>query len=198
MITYPNTEYEYARTRLLDTVVLHNSQPVYVRDVGIFRDSNIPMAAITDIYKGTESQVQMSSLDLSPIQLGYVNYKGSLNYVTRVPVRGDYRQGLRHSNMGSTCGIPVERIPWKVVYHTIMGQYPSLDNVMKDLSKKGPQAWHRDWGVEKNHDLIYKGEEVAGFIDVSKGNIPVLHKEYDFLEEFLLEAVEESRSKHAK
>lgn len=193
MIIYTNDEVEYAETRLVDTVVLCNSIPVKILG---FLHSKTPQVVVSDIRTSIETSVPMSSIDLSPIPLGYINYKGRLNYVARVPVRGDYRQGLRYSNMTSICGIDVREIPWQVICNTITNQYPTIDNVVAFMQKKGPQAWHRDWGIENNFDLIYKGLEVAGSVDVNKGNLLSLHSDYEFLQESLVEAIEEARSNH--
>lgn len=91
-ILYDSTD--YAQSRLMDTVVRVNGNPVIV--VGI---ADLAHIEVQTLIKSRRKTVTMQDLDLEPVELGYVNYNGCAIYASRKPKRQDWRQGLRYENM---------------------------------------------------------------------------------------------------
>src|ERR1700754_2631417 len=97
-------DYVYAQTRIQGTVlrVLATGEPVYVVQVsGDGRCACVPI----DLDWGDRNNniyLQVDELDMHPVPLGYVNCAGEATYLMRVPMRRDWKQGLRQENCWSS------------------------------------------------------------------------------------------------
>lgn len=175
-------DHEYANSRLTETVVKLEDEPVYVYAVkrGMLVDY-APIREINNIKK-----CQVDDLDLKPVKLGYLNHVRGLNYLMRMPKRNDWRQGLRFGNF-TGLGFDVRHLRYEDLYDVIKGNYQSFEQAIKALKSKAVrgQAWSRDWAIVENDCLAYKGRPVGALIDGK----PVLTTENLYLREALEEVL---------
>lgn len=176
-------DYEYANSRLTETIVRLKGEPVFIHRVG--------PGMITSYNKlngegGIES-CMASDLDLRPVTLGYCNYNKFACYLTRVPMRRDWRQGLRRGNFLSLTGAPAERIPYESLRQVIMNDYPTFKAALEAVKKIKSMAWHRHWAVDCHGQLLHKGAERP--VGTIRDGVPELASKYFYLAEALKEAL---------
>lgn len=162
-------DYHYAHTRLQDSLVRYAG--TIVRVIGVGERGITRFRYIKD---NSEDEVHLDLLDTSPMPLGYVN-GGRPTYLTRIPKRRDWRQGLRENTMSfnvfDTHGV-------EAFIKTVNGVYPTFEEVVEE--RLG--AWCREWALIGSA-VHYKGRAVGRLVD---GEIKLLE---DF--RYLSEALEE-------
>lgn len=176
-------DWEYAGTRLHETVVRWGDKPIYVEAVGA-------AGAISRLLGSDKMElIPLDDLNLKPVSLGYINYHRVASYVVRVPKRRDWRQGMRHGNIRSISGLPAQEIPLDKMVDTISGKYPSYRFCLEGVNRNYQSlAWHRHWAVVKpirpgNLTICYKGEAVGSVIEGQ----PMLDEKHQYLKEYLKE-----------
>lgn len=180
-------DYRYANTRLTETIIFQGDRAVYCREVtDDGRASVIPLRDMGD--GGPRVVVPLAELDVKPRRLGYVNYEGSVCYVMRVPKRRDYRQGLRGNTMSSMGPLHVHDIPLHRLSDMLEGQYPSFEQALENCKqdRNNACAWHREWAVLRDGNLLHKGESIVGKV---VENQPMLSEEYQWLQESLRDSL---------
>jgi hypothetical protein len=177
-------DYRYAMSRLEGTIVTlsKGNIPVIVNAI-----DGAGRCSITKIDDGLKTVADLADLDLKPVKLGFVNYRGKAVFVARIPKRGDYRQGLRRENSTSFNGLGYP--PTSAMSNAIQNQYPSFDTAFKTSSKGDAYscAWHRHWGIAGGSRLIYKGYGVVGSIHKDKSF--TLNGNFSHLKEYLSEVL---------
>lgn len=179
-------DYEYANTRLAETIVRLGEDPVFIHAVE--KGMRVMLSRLDQMDEGVPQYADFVELNLHPVKLGYVNVRGGCDYITRYPMRRDWRQGLRRGNFGSLGGVldPM-RINYKDLDKCIRGQYPTFEKV---LAAKSSAAWHREWAVKKLPGeapvLWYKGQKEVGTIE---DGVPVLSERFIYLREALQESL---------
>ena len=127
MLTYE--EPGYAADRLTGTIVRHNEKAVKVGMV-----AGADAVEIVYVVANKRSLCPLKELDITPVPLGFCNYNGNVTYLSRCPVRQDWKQGLRSKTLRSSSpNWHVDEIPFKVIGTTIEGTFPSLDDSIKHL-----------------------------------------------------------------
>jgi hypothetical protein len=177
-------DYVYADTRLRDSIVMHKGVPVYVN--GVLGDGSC------DVYplkggRGKSYMAKLDELDVKPVKLGYINFKGRSCYVMRMPKRRDWKQGLRGANITSI-GIDtdIHSIPMDEWERVILGNYPSFQSCVRGVSSTAvSMAWNRRWCVKQDLSLWYKEEKVGEVVDGK----PLLTQDYQHLNECLRESM---------
>lgn len=181
-------DWSYAKTRLEGTWVKYNKEPVFVERIdGCNSCLVLPMKPNGDY--GIEFVVNMDDLDLCPFNLGYANLGDVALYVSRQPMRRDWKQGLRVENIVvSANGEPTTRyrIRSKGFYDMFMGTYPDFKQALTKSKALGSCAWHKHWAATTGQVLQYKHGEVVGSIVNGK---PVLDKGFEYLKESLQESL---------
>lgn len=176
-------DYEYANSRLTETIVRLNGEPVYIYKV---------MAGMKTDYTTLDNMGEMKrcltgELDLKPVPLGYCNYNKAACYLTRIPMRRDWRQGLRRGNFASLSGTNADRIPYEALRQCILGDYPSFEGAVEAVKKLSSIAWHRHWAIDNKGQVLYKGgTHPVGVLD--NGQV-VLASKYHYLKEALKESL---------
>lgn len=175
-------DYQYAASRL-DGTIVRTAEGTVVLVERVHEDgvcSCIDLASDLRLYR------PLNSLNLKPVPLGFVNHRNKVHYVTRVPRRGDYRQGLRKENSQVLVG---NYPPFHVIVNTITNQFPSFDNAIALSSKYADNscAWHRHWAVRNGKTLLYKGFGQVG--EIGKDRSFKLQKEFEYLKEYLMECL---------
>lgn len=175
---------EYARSRIEETLVRLDGEPVYVHQV-----TQELIARVTHPlrFDGVVSDVKLGDLTLESPKLGWVNTEGGAAYVSRIPKREDWRQGVRRNNLTTLTGRDIRGLDTRDIARCIKGTYPRLQDVVK---QRGLVAWSREWAVE-NGLLHYKHYGVVGKLG---GNVATLSGKYHYLYESLMEASDENNS----
>lgn len=183
-------DYGYAQTRIEGTMVrlLGSGEPVYVQRV---LDSGMCYLHMIDDENNATITKHIDDLDMHPVPLGYVNVRGDVVYLARIPMRRDWKQGLRQANSWSSKGL-LDDIPRKSIRHCIIGKYPTFNKACKDVKigvARGRNkiiAWHRHWAIETSDFIQYKNHEIVGKLEKGK---PVLFDRYKYLKEALEESM---------
>jgi hypothetical protein len=171
---------DYADSRLAGTIVrLLNGEPVFVHHVRGGMDALV--STLADLY--TPFNVHAGELNLVPVALGMCNFNEGAHYLSRIPLRRDWKQGLRKENF--TCDtVHVQLIPPTTLRQVILGEYPTLDECIKLCAEKkvGSVAWHRHWAITSKGILRYKNEGPVGIV---RDGALALNEPYRYLQEAL-------------
>lgn len=174
-------DWDYANSRLAGTVVRLDGEPVFVHSinpgmVGV-------LAKLNDLYNSFEADAK--ALDLVPVPLGMCNFREQAHYLSRVPLRRDWKQGLRKENFHSET-VHVQLIPPEILRAVIVGEYPTLEECFAMMAKKKIKsaAWHRHWAITSENELLYKNEGCVGIVE---GKELILDGAYRYLQEALRE-----------
>lgn len=161
MKTYTNIE--YARQRLIETVVKVDGKAAMINDL------TKTTVKYTDYITGKNAIAKIDLMDITPVPLGYCNTMALSTYLVRYPVRQDWRQGLRHKTLKtiSLQGLRIssDMIPWENVFHTINGDYPKFEETIKalhDNKQLKAQAYCRDFAIYQDMSVVYKEQFVIG------------------------------------
>lgn len=170
------SEIEYAKTRLIGSLVRKGDDPIIVNNIS--RGS----VSYTDVASWEDGLLcKYKELNIDPVPLGYCHVDGEAVYVRRIPAR-KYKQGLSDGTMTSNSGMPIS---FQSLIHCIKGIYPAL----KPLSS-GSLAFSRDYARDYKDNLFYKGNWKVGHL--TWDGVHDLLPEFVFLREHLLETLEES------
>lgn len=172
-------DWEYADSRLSDTVVCHNGRPFYVH-----RILQGMVALGIDLVHNKDASVPAIELELTPVKLGYCNFNRKAYYVCRIPSRR-YKQGLRKDNMScrALSGAPA-RLEYSQLTNTIIGVFPDFQKCVANVANLHSMAWHRDWAMDKAGCVYYRGTDIVGHIVEGK---VVLATQFTHLKEALAE-----------
>ena len=171
-------EPDYANSRLNRTVVRLGNIPVYVVNVRDDKQCEI----LHDINK--EEEVALVHLDdLNPLSpaLGYVNSNGRAYYLSRKPLRRDYRQGLRTTQVEVMVGDKNARSV-KLIMRCITGDFPTLQRANEKLiDGTNSIAVSRDVCLKRmaggKINVLYKWNTIG----VYKDKAFVINEKYSFL-----------------
>jgi hypothetical protein len=189
---------QYAKGRLESTIVnTKDGEPIFIRklkEVGFEEDEEdrdedddqpraaapLKMLSIEEIEceclnlkDNLIQSYKLTDLDLSPVNLGYMNtYIGAL-YVHRTPLRG-WKQGLcaetvvvsapEAPNLGGL------NWPYPALYDTIKRNYPSYQEALKQAdASECSIAFSPHFAVDHNEDLFYKGCECGKSLELNEG-----------------------------
>jgi hypothetical protein len=178
-------DYEYASSRLENTIVRLGGEPVMVQRVDM--DGVCMYNLLKDGGDAEFKRVEIDKLDLHPVPLGYVNKGAYCGFLTRIPKRHDWRQGLRKNNSMILRGanISYNGIYGKPLHRCIVGSYPSYKVCVQKIRAGGQHniAWCRDFCLNHDGSVQYKGSFIVGRLDMDDG--VELIKEFQYLQEKL-------------
>lgn len=195
-IDYGN-DYEYAQSRLRDTLVMHNNgYPLLVRIVDC-ETGEVQARKIgheNSFYDSPWEYYSLSDINLKPVKLGYGNKGIRAGFMYRMPVR-HYKQGLNNVNFRST----LSSIPFhhRAVANAIMNKYPKAINCLESImcGEAISRAFSRDFAfINSDHmkaDLLFRNKKVGvGKPSPDGSNINFTLNEKDkFLQEMFEEAI---------
>lgn len=180
---------EYARSRLVGTFVKYKEGLVRVDGVG-GTDVRI-VCGVNDLASGRRKHVLLSSLDLSSPELGYFNIHGGACYITRVPLRRDWRQGLRSNNIycrgshhyGSNGGVLLEL---SCSFNRHLSTFrEACERVLEREAES--TAFSKEFSVHKR-GVVYKERDLIAH---TKEGLIRLTPKYHYLENRLQEVLHE-------
>ena len=146
----------YARSRLTDTVIRHKGEPFHV--VSVFSNRKKIRVVGFLLSNRQELDVPLEECDLTPVPLGYVNFGASSYYTMRMPMRNDWRQGLRYINLVDVNGRQFNGVGYETFVNTIKGEYPSFLQATEEVIEKESRAFHRDFAIKNDGTIVYKGQ----------------------------------------
>lgn len=180
---------EYAQSRLSGTIVRVDKDPIVVN----FCDSTrggIAIGYSRLINPSSQHRVMIKDVDLTPVPLGFANTTKGVSYLTRVPKRSDYRQGLRSSNYTSVFGNDHRMVSASSLYKTIVNKFVCFEQALDEVTNTDiTTAFNREFALIKTEGevkILYKWKGVVGDI---VNNIPALLGEHEYLQESLEEAL---------
>lgn len=188
------TNVDYAHSRLLNTWVRFKGKPVLVESVYRDDESGKIMLAIKDFAADKRHKVDIVDLDLSSMPLGFVNFRGSSIFLYRMPMRNDWRQGIRSSNTGAKSpsgmmgGMNRSRVfASKQFSNSVLGVYPSMEECVEDVVNDEwmSKSFSKHFSVVKQDDrpwLVYKGDKTIAKI-TNKLEKPIFVGAYKHLQE---------------
>lgn len=179
---------EYASRRLSSTLVRKpNGNPFYVMSVS--RVGTETICTGTDPVREVMEDVNLRDIDLTPVPLGFVNFRGQMGYACRRPMRKDWKQGLSQTSL-VVYGFDKRDLNLTQLSNTVLGKYPTLSKSLNYVKtgQKLSMAFSRDFGVinsGKEIELIYRKYPVGKLVDQTL----VLNPDKFFLEQHLSEAM---------
>jgi hypothetical protein len=195
MRTYDTSN--YAQSRLAGTIVRLNKEPITVIEC-FYGDDDDLVANYRFLKNGRVKTSKIIDFDLTPVPLGFCDTRYGASYLTRVPKRSDYRQGLRSSNYMSVNGASAGAITKTNLRRTILGQYRDLDAAMDELenslviSDNFLVPFSRDFAVKYINgtpSLSYKWVNNVGSV---RNSTPMLKPQFQHLQESMEIALNES------
>lgn len=173
---------EYARTRLLSTIVMYKGEPVYIQGI-----SGRGKTEFTYLKDHKADICHVDELDLvGQNKLGYINFEDSSYHIVRKPLRNDWRQGLRVGNIAFTGPQGFYELPRREFRNTILGIYPSFQQAAESvLGGAYKMAFSRNFAVSQGNQLWYK-ERVVGSYD----KLANLQEKFKYLTESLNDIME--------
>lgn len=175
----------YAATRLVGTVVRKGDLPIVVGDV--IEDGGTIKVVYGDLDGPPNTHsCNLDEVNLDPIPLGYANTRGGAIYMTRMPMRKDWKQGLRINNMMSADNYPIGG--FKGLKDAILGKFPSLSTAATAVNggSKDSVAFSRNFAVHKGGNVVFKGRLVVGKVTPDRENV-TLEDKYSWVKEILNE-----------
>lgn len=183
-INYGN-DWEYANSRLSDTIVLKDKIPVYVYRVG--SNGVVEYRTLGDFSK--EGNCSISDLDLTPLALGFLNTSIKTSYLYRVPTR-NWKQGLRLQQIHYVEGSRNKEISVdsQSFINCLLGIYPNLTRCVENIhcEEAIARAFSRTFSLEKGRkeiELVFKDTRVGYFSE--QENRLKLWEKFSFLQESL-------------
>lgn len=178
---------EYARSRLNDTVIMYQGNPFLVQTITRREQGGKLVVVGMLIEREAPMEVFLEDCDIKPVSLGYVNYNKKAFYTMRMPMRRDWKQGLRYLNLIDVDGRQFNGVGYSVFVNTIKNHYPSFQNAVKSLSNCRSMAFHRDFCIDENYNIIYKG--LFTVAKYEEGDIGSFTIQKEWIREALDEAV---------
>lgn len=166
---------DYAKSRLVETIIMKGKEPVMVLAV---QGTDDKIVVVYNSLLGNKDDLKnclLSECDLNPVQLGYVNHKISAHYIMRSPMRRDWRQGLRMLNLVTSDGENPRGVSWSSIANTIVGSFPTFKSAIERLntSERKRIAFHRDFSMARDGVLEYKGLITVGTVNMTNGNVMI-------------------------
>lgn len=165
--------YEYAHSRLVDTIVRKDGKPIYVVSV---REGMV--VTYHEIGVDGEKRCKLEEIDIEPVPLGFFNTPRGAIYASRQPRRDDWRQGLRQTSINLKP--PRVTYRWSVndMAEAIRGVSMDIKDAYKESEKTSRMiAFHRYWAVHNGY--LHHKWNLVGTID--KDGTPTFYDKYAYL-----------------
>ena len=163
-------EFEYAKSRLVGTIVRRRMAGGQLKAVNVeLMEGGEVIHRI--LSNNTQDKCKLAELDISPVPLGYVNLNNKASYLTRKPMRQDWRQGFRNVS-AAFVDYPMhwEDINFKKLSDTIEGIFPTFKQVIGKVVRNpnaevGSMAFSRELAINTKKNLLYKTMHVGDVDD---------------------------------
>lgn len=175
----------YANDRLAGTIVRLGGKAIKIKAISAGGETSFSF-----LVSGRPGVCLLKDIDITPVPLGFVNFRGLAHYLSRCPVRKDWKQGLRTHTMRFSDGLFAEDVPYKQIGCTIEGDYPALKDAITALNQGNvaKMAFCRNFAIDAGKKLYYKAiGEVGELIDL-KDKRYRLNDNHKWIQETLEEA----------
>lgn len=169
---------EYARSRLVGSVISIKNRPCTILSVDYNRE-----LFFTDLVDKEEKFISMDSkeVDLTPIALGYMNFRDGAVYACRIAKRR-WKQGI--DKAGAMLSKPMNRgenwVDSKEFLACYYNEYPAFEDAYTQAKESGVSvAFHKKWAINGHGELFYRGKFV--------GTTLKLKQAYAYLEQMMKE-----------
>lgn len=183
------TDIHYAYNRMERTFFLHRENLVLVTGW-----DDIEHKLRLQKKNGTRYYAKIDTLDLTPVSLGYVNHSDTCCFTSRIPMRRDWKQGLRPNNLFLKSLYPEESLEINELTRlydledTCLNRYPSYRKCLDYVEETHrASAFSRCFAVNEDGNLVYKGAMSVGKIEDERAI--KLEKKFTHLKEFLEESL---------
>jgi hypothetical protein len=182
-------DYAYAASRLVETIVRYKGKPVLVCALSAADG----MATVKTFDDLTYIEAHLDTLDVSTPPLGMVKLGDQCVYLSRVPMRRDWRQGLRRNNCMAIWGSGgfTGHVDNRHIARAIVVNHLSLQEVMVRCKETGgTRPFHRHWAISYDggdFNLYYKWFGCVGAI--TEGGVVKFDERYELLAESLEEVL---------
>ena len=185
-----NNDANYARSRLNASYMKGKDSLFYISDI-VSRDNLLDKAVIIGYdHLKRERKLNIKDLNFCVGKLGYVNdvMTGLAMFISRIPIRRDFRQGLRSAQLcynrnGSSGSISEVWLDQniKAVNDCLNSKYPDFTEVI-DLVEEynNDVAFSKNFALSSKYRLLYKGFVIG---DLTKDDRFKLHNQFNFVEE---------------
>jgi len=193
---------EYAHGRLYQTIVrLNTGVPVYCEAVRNGGEEFGRSDGSLILWYREVSLARYGSMQKKPIEefnlasppLGYTNYEGNCHFVSRLPMRRDWRQGIRQSNLVlsyrgrqrhySFSSLNPLTVPILKMYPSYKETVNRVEDIYIDC------AFTRNFSLDERGRLWYKGKQTVG---EDREGVPQLFSKFFWLKELLAEEMEDA------
>lgn len=184
---YYGRDTEYARKRLENTVVYSSKKKDLVFIHGVHEDPSPKVffsgVLVSEPTKAAEFTTE--DIDLEPIPLGYVylSRKQRACFLSRIPMRTAYRQGLATSCLHLSGSSSKSDLDLKDLMMAAFDSYPTLASAKKAVTKCASMPFSRHFALTTEGKVLYRGQAVVGKLNAA--GHPVLESNYGYLQQHL-------------
>jgi len=187
---YSEDNVGYIEGRLDRTVIRRLSgRPVLCKGVKKIKESVVLYYSDLDrIRDGDDTNFDsIGAFNLKSPPLGFTNFEGKSYFISRIPMRRDWRQGIRADNLvlSSSTGLRNYHIPLFPLSIPILKEYPSYKETVDRVEDVYIScAFSRHFALDERGSIWYKGKEHVG---EDRDGSPVLTESFLWLQELLEE-----------
>ncbi len=186
-----NNDAGYARSRITSSFMKGKEKGFY-KIIDIYGKNNeLDKSTIVALDEHREEvKLTIKDLDFSIGKLGYVNdsMSGNAMYISRLPIRRDFRQGLRSSQLSFIRNFSYNPVSenWldnnaKAVNNCLRNKYKPFEVVIELAEEYNEDiAFSRNFALSSKYKLLYKGFVIG---DLTKEDKFKLHNQFNFIEE---------------
>lgn len=186
---------DYTDGRLRHTVIrLKDGEPVYCEAVRKENNNNL-ILWYKPLKGGNLKNKNIREFNLSSPQLGYTNYEGKCYYLSRYPMRRDWKQGVRPGNVAIFKGTSLTKynLPLPSLITPILGKYPCYKEVVDRVEDVYDNcAFSRYFSLDHKGRIFYKHRFIVG---EDKEGVPTLTEKNFWLAELLQEEMENNNDR---
>lgn len=185
----------YAETRMMGSWFMCEGKVLEQVDAIVNTKGND--LSTSTIVMGSGKSYNIKDIAYAPGKLGYVKTKtAGFLFIERIPVRRDYRQGLRENQLvfsktGYSRPEAIAQGNWiannsENVAKCLLSKYDyDMQSVLFDVEDIGEDvAFSKNFAINAKYELMYKGINKVGRLS-PKTDAPVLGKSFEFLEQEL-------------
>lgn len=178
---------DYARSRLLETVIRDDKgKLIYVNNIAI--DSKELIVDCNNLLTKNRKQLPLELCNLKPLPLGNIQYGNKCSYVSRIPMRRDWRQGTRPQNIIALDGNLLLRSLFDLgesLQNCVDNNYMNFEEAIDKSSDYRTIAFAKKFSLTYKNDaivyLFYKHKFVGSFDKTFK--TIMLEDNYNYLQE---------------
>lgn len=175
---------EYAGSRLIGTMVRHKGRAVQVNDV-----VDDLQCLVYDLLNDNSYLVHLDELELKSPPLGFVNGRGGCVYLSRRPMRRDWRQGVRTNTVLKQTRY-VGSINSTLIAQCILGKFPKVSTALTKLRVGIPEvAISREFSLTRVGTATIINFKWYGGVGRLTAKGPNFNTSWEYLESRFKEAV---------